>query len=187
MAKHRKTIKHFEDFSDIHEITFSCHERRPLLVNDSWNKLLAEHIKRATVRHHYKLLAFVFMPEHVHLLVAPGVDSSSISMFLSGIKRPFSYRIKQILLETGDPLFEKLTVQQRPGVSRFRFWLEGPGYDRNVTDQQTFELMINYIHENPVKRGLCERAIDWKWSSARRYLLPELPEDADLPELDLFL
>jgi hypothetical protein len=29
--------------------------------------------------------------------------------------------------------------------------------------------MIDYIHPNPVRRGLCERPEDWSWSSARSY------------------
>jgi putative transposase len=28
---------------------------------------------------------------------------------------------------------------------------------------------LRYIHRNPVKRGLCERAEDWQWSSFRQY------------------
>jgi putative transposase len=34
--------------------------------------------------------------------------------------------------------------------------------------------MIDYIHANPVRRGLVTRAEDWEWSSARWYagLLP---------------
>jgi putative transposase len=46
------------------------------------------------------------------------------------------------------------------------FWQPGRGYDRNVTDTRTLQSMIDYIHENPVRRGLVERARDWKWSSA---------------------
>jgi hypothetical protein len=29
--------------------------------------------------------------------------------------------------------------------------------------------MIAYIHQNPVRRGLVESAVDWVWSSARFY------------------
>jgi hypothetical protein len=29
--------------------------------------------------------------------------------------------------------------------------------------------MIDHIHHNPVRRGLCQRATDWEWSGARRY------------------
>ncbi|QDU82759.1 Transposase IS200 like protein [Polystyrenella longa] len=181
---HRKTVRHFEDSPDIHELTFSCHQRKPLLVNETWKKLLAEHITRAMARHRYGLIAFVLMPEHVHLLVTPQPGSGSISTLLSGIKRPFSYRIKQELIKTDSPLLNELMMPKRDGEFRFRFWLDGPGYDRNITNQKTLELAINYIHENPVKRGLVERAVDWKWSSGRSYVLPETPPDSELPRID---
>ena len=42
---------------------------------------------------------------------------------------------------------------------------------------------IDYIHNNPVARKLCKRAIDWKWSSARHYLLPGAALDPDLPPI----
>jgi putative transposase len=42
---------------------------------------------------------------------------------------------------------------------------------------------IDYIHLNPVRRGLCERCTDWKWSSARYHLWPACRRDNDLPRL----
>ena len=145
--------------------------------------MLAESVTRATGRHGYRLIAFVFMPEHVHLLVFPNAEASSISALLKAIKRPFSYRIKQLLIKTNRRLLDQLTIRQRPGVTTFRFWQEGPGYDRNVTEPETALKVIDYIHENPTRRGLCERAVDWQWSSARRFLLPESPVDPALPKL----
>jgi putative transposase len=49
------------------------------------------------------------------------------------------------------------------------FWQRGGGYDRNVIDARTLFSMIEYIHNNPVRRGLVEDATDWIWSSARFY------------------
>lgn len=51
----------------------------------------------------------------------------------------------------------------------FRFWQAGGGYDRNVGDESTLRTMIDYIHQNPVRRGLVDRPEDWIWSSARWY------------------
>ena len=42
---------------------------------------------------------------------------------------------------------------------------------------------INYIHENPVRRGLVTRGIDWKWSSARWYVSDRKTVDPDLPTI----
>ncbi len=83
----------------------------------------------------------------------------------------FSKEIEQILIESKSELLERLTVQERPKKVCFRLWQEGAGYDRNLFTPEALEASIEYIHNNPVKRGLCEKATDWIWSSARFYLL----------------
>jgi putative transposase len=41
---HRKRVKHYHDPGHVHELTFSCYHRWPLLTNDAWRKILAENI-----------------------------------------------------------------------------------------------------------------------------------------------
>ena len=72
-------------------------------------------------------------------------------------------------------LLNRLTIRERPGKTTFRFWQEGPGFDRNLYSTKAIRAAIDYIHMNPVNRGLCDEAVDYKWSSARYYLL-ELPK-----------
>lgn len=50
-----------------------------------------------------------------------------------------------------------------------RFWQPGGGFDRNVRDYAELSREIEYIHHNPVRRGLVANPIDWPWSSARWY------------------
>ena len=141
----------------------------PLLTNDDWRRMLSESIDRAVARHRYRLVAFVFMPEHVHLVVDPRVEASGIAELLNAIKRPFSTRVKRLLVEAKSRLLKRLTVRQRPGVTAFRFWQEGPGYDRNLTEVATTLAAIDYLHLNPVRRRMVKQATDWRWSSARYY------------------
>jgi putative transposase len=77
-----------------------------------------------------------------------------------------------------------LTIRQRPGVNTFRFWQEGSGYDRNLHSAAAIDAAMEYIHMNPVRRGLCERAVDWRWSSARYYLDDDYHPDPALPALE---
>ena len=177
---HRKRVRHFDHPGHVHELTFSCYQRRPLLVDDACRSILATAVTRAMLRHRYGLVAFVFMPEHVHLLVLPE-SRTPISAVLSAIKRPTAFRIKQHWLEHQDSRLQGLIIRQRPGVSTFRFWQEGPGYDRNVTTAGTIQKVIEYLHLNPVRRGLCRWASEWRWSSARRFADPDGPDDPDLP------
>jgi putative transposase len=180
---HRKQIRHYHDPGHIHELTFSCYLRSPLLTNDVWRAMLAESIDRAMEGHRYRLAAFVFMPEHVHLIIYPLAQADPIDTLLKAIKRPFSYRIKQLLVQSKSPLLQELTVHQRPGVMTFRYWQEGPGYDRNLTKANTVLAAIDYLHLNPVRRRLVQRAIDWQWSSARFYLLDPPQQYYPLPTI----
>jgi putative transposase len=180
---HRKRVRHYHNLGDCRELTFSCYGRMQLLTNDTWRAMLSESIDRAVRRHRYRLIAFVYMPEHLHLLVYPTADSPDVDRLLKAIKRPYSYRVKQLLIACRSPLLEKLTIRQRPGVETFRYWQEGPGYDRNLTVPSTVIAAIDYIHENPVRRGLCHRAVEWRWSSARYYHLSEFEQDVALPTI----
>ncbi len=169
MIGHRKTVVRFHEPGDFHELTFSCYRRLPLLTNDEWRHLLAEGLDRAVCGQSCRLIAYVFMPEHVHILVQPTTDDVRIDLLLKAIKRPFSSRIKRLLEQSDSPLLARLTVRERPGVQGFRFWQEGGGYDRNLRSVKAVESAIEYIHQNPVRRGLCDRPTDWRWSSASHY------------------
>jgi putative transposase len=52
------------------------------------------------------------------------------------------------------------------------FWQERY-YDFNVWSAEKEAEKLDYIHHNPVKRGLVEHPEDWAWSSARHYLTGE--------------
>jgi putative transposase len=183
MTGHRKSIRRILNPGDFHEFTFSCFRRIPLLSNDDWRQMLARGFDRANDIYQFRRIAFVFMPDHVHLLTFPITHEPRIDLFLKAVKRPFAGRIKRRLVETRSRLLQRLTIRERPGVERFRFWQEGAGYDRNLWSEAAVLGSIGYIHLNPVRRQLCDRAVDWKWSSAARYLQENAPVDEDLPAI----
>jgi putative transposase len=167
--KHRKRVKHFNQPRHAHELTFSCYRRLRLLDDDHIKSILSAGIDAAMASKGFELVAFVYMPEHVHLIVFPVNEQANISQLLSHIKRPTSYRIKQYLQQGHLPLLEQLTIRERPGKTTFRFWQEGPGYDRNIDHPSTLGAAIDYLHANPIRRGLCRMADQWPWSSWHHY------------------
>ena len=183
MIEHRKTIRHFHEPGDLHELTFSCYRRMQLLTNNIWREMLCRSIDKAMTRWNFRLVAFVLMPEHVHLLVYPTAAPIEIDNLLAAIKQPYSVKIKNLLLASGSDLVERLTVQERPGRTAFRYKLEGPGYDRNLPSQKAVLAAIDYIHRNPIRRGLVDEVTHWKWSSARWYASERQFVDPDLPTI----
>ena len=183
---HRKRLRHYDEPGQAHELTFSCYQRLPLLTSPTCCALLSEAIDRAVAKQGFELIAFVYMPEHVHLIVFPVATAATVARLLFAIKRPVSTRIRQHLLDTDVQLVKRLTIRERPGKTAFRFWQEGGGYDRNIASIKTLRTAIDYVHHNPVRRGLCDSPGDWKWSSWRYYFEPELWPDADLPTVHGF-
>ncbi len=173
-GRKHKTIRRYHQAGDLHELTFSCHLRQRLLTNDTRRNFLAESVDFALEKHQLCLSAFVFMPEHVHLLVWPQDPAQAeISQFLKSLKQSCSTKIKHDLRQSNSSLLAKLTITERPGKQTFRFWQAGPGYDRNLNTPDVVLTSIDYIHNNPLRRSLCQRPEDWKWSSYRTYLADE--------------
>ena len=183
MIGHRKSIRHFHEPGDLHELTFSCYRRMPLLTNDVWREMFFRSIEKAITRWNFRLVAFVLMPEHVPLLVYPTTPGVEIDNLLSAIKQPYSVKIKNLLVASGSDLVNRLTVQERPGKTAFRYWQEGPEYDRNLSSRKAVLSAIDDIHRNPIRRGLVDDVAHWKWSSARWYASETLLVDPDLPTI----
>ena len=109
------------------------------------------------------------MPEHVHLIVQPRQPEYRMSRIRSGIKIPVANRALKYVRRKAPSFLERLKDLQPNGKIAYRFWERGGGYDRNIEKPDTLLTMIEYIHNNPVRRGLVEKATDWIWSSARFY------------------
>jgi putative transposase len=183
LVPHRKRIRHFHEPGDIHELTFSCYQRRPLLTNNPWRARLSRCLDEACEKLGCHLAAFVYMPEHLHLLVWGLRKKEDVSEFLKNVKQPFSKQARLDLEARKSRLLTRLMVRERPGKIVFRFWQEGPGFDRNLYTVKAVQASLGYMHYNPVKRRLCAKARDWRWSSARFYEGDGQENDALLPRL----
>jgi putative transposase len=181
----RKRLKHFDIAGDAHFITFSCFGRMPLLSKDRTRIWLVEAIENARIRHEFDLWGWVFMPEHVHLMIYPRNPIYRIDKILASIKKPVGYRAIQFLEQVSPDFLKRLTVVYRDRTYR-RFWQAGGGYDSNMDDLRAIHEAIEYMHQNPVRRGLVERDTDWLWSSARDWAgmkHPLMTVDRTLPPL----
>ena len=117
----RKTIRHFHESGDVHELTFSCCWRLLNLTNNPWRARLSSAIDEACQPVGCYLAAFVYMPEHVHLLVWGIQAKEDVSRLLGAIKRPVAAHVRADLLRTKSRLLNRLTIRAR-GRTVFRYW-----------------------------------------------------------------
>ncbi|QDU31231.1 Transposase IS200 like protein [Anatilimnocola aggregata] len=162
---------HRQDFNTpghAHELTFSCYRRFNFLKAERTCNWLVESIERARVKHDFDLWAFVIMPNHAHVIVRPRPEKYRIGRIRSGIKLPVAKQAIQFLIDNESPWLERITRRRGHRTERL-FWQSGGGYDRNITNGKTLLKMIEYLHDNPVRKEWCQRGSEWKWSSAAFY------------------
>lgn len=110
---------------------------------------VAEMTENSLLFHHenkYRLTAWMVMPNHIHFLATP-LENIELSEIAHSIKSYTAHEANKVLKRSG------------------QFWQHEP-FDRYVRNQKHFVNVIEYIENNPVKAGLCERKEDWRFSSA---------------------
>ena len=165
----RKTRCSWNEPGHAHYLTYSCFRRLPLLTRDRVRHWVIEALEHTRAHLDVALWAYVIMPEHVHLLFFPRQETYSVSRILTAIKWPVARAALGYLRDRNSPWIERLTDRQPNGRMDVRFWQRGGGYDRNITKESTLHEVIQYIHGNPVRRGLVGDASEWYWSSAGWY------------------
>ena len=144
-------------------LTFSCYRRLRLFDNDRIKDRFVERMGTAIERHELAMLAWVVMPEHVHLIVY-SEENRPLGAFLQSLKDPFAREV----IAQWRPLDAAVLPKLRSKTGSTHFWQPGGGHDRNVVGEELIE-KIRYVHQNPITRGLSPDSVSWKWSSAARY------------------
>ncbi len=167
--KLRRHRKNFNEPGHAHELTFSCYQGFPFFRRQRTCEWLVEAVESARNSLSFDVWAWVIMPDHVHLIVHPHNPQYDMAKIRRLIKEPTARKAVAWIKEH-DPEWLSKIERKRGSRSEYLFWQSGGGYDRNITEPETLLKMIDYIHENPVRKGLTTRATEWKWSSARWFV-----------------
>jgi putative transposase len=172
---HRKTRRRFENVGQLRFLTFSCYQRLPLFNHDPIKDAFVEQMRKTRIDRPFQLIAWVIMPEHVHLLIQPDLPDHPVSALFKHMKGCYANKVLKRWRQLNAPILQRLTDAR----GKLHFWQQGGGYDRNLYSAHQVQQKVDYIHENPVHRQLVSRAVDWKWSSARWYAGSD--DDCNLP------
>jgi putative transposase len=163
-----KGLKRYYGRGHLHFLTFSCYRRLPLLGTARARNLFVKELRRVRREYGFLLVGFVVMPNHVHLLASEpkkGKQRVSRKMRMKGRGQPkgqLSLRFPKFLTDLP------------------QFW-QPRFYDFNVYSHEKKKEKLEYMHANPVVRGLVKHPRDWPWSSFSFYA----KEEAGLVEIDV--
>jgi putative transposase len=97
--------------------------------------------------HPFELLAYVYLPDHFHLLLR-STGLSNFSQIMHSLKSNFTKAYKR-----------EFNISENVNFWQRRFW------DHVIRDERDLENHIHYIHFNPVKHGYVQDPSLWEASS----------------------
>ena len=120
--------------------------------------------------------AYVIMPTHVHaaLSVRPGGDLSAV---LRDSRKHTAKEIVRQLNSDGNTLFDWAfrDSARKSGRPEGSYAVWKPGAHPETIESSKFAVQqLEYMHDNPVRKGLISRQEDWRYSSAAFYLNGEV-------------
>ncbi len=128
-----------------YSLTFCVHHRRQVFVDAALVNAMLEQISRAARDYRFAVLAYCFMPDHLHLLVEAEVDDADLVKFARVAKQRTGYAYRRV---STDSLWQK-------------------GYFEHVLrDDEAMPDAAKYILANPVRGGLCKEPADYPFEGS---------------------
>ena len=136
-------------------LTFCVRQRRHVFLSEHvFSETLAQ-IRLAATDERFAILAYCFMPDHVHLLVEGFAEDSNLRRFVTVAKR----RSGSVYART----------ENRP------LWQEGY-YERVLRPGEDPRWVARYILGNPVRAGLVNSPLEYLFMGSEAWSIREIVE-----------
>jgi len=146
----------FHTAEAIYFVTSKTRGNRRFFSDKRNSRILLNCIDNFRKKGRYPLLAFVIMPDHLHIMLKPN-GNENISKIMHSIKRGSSRLINQMWSRKG-PIWQRSF------------------YERIIRDEKEFWEKVNYVYNNPLRAGLVESPEDYPYSSANPKVETDLEE-----------
>ena len=140
-----RLLPHYQKFDKALFVTFCKNNREPFAA-EARDAILECCLKGNNYR--FRLHAAVVMPEHVHMLLTPLRDENGWPYGLPAILKSLkgaSVRSANKICTTSGPVWQE------------------ESFDHVLRSQESLEEKLEYIRQNPVRRGLARKPEDYRW------------------------
>lgn len=145
--------------------TATCLEWKPLLKPDKYKDILIESLRFLVKNNRVIVYGFVLMQNHIHLIwqLHRGHNREDVQRdFLKFTAQT----IKDDLKKHHPQVLEQFRVNAKDRA--YQFWERNP-LSIDLYTEKVIGQKLNYLHQNPVRAGLCRLAEEYRYSSAAFY------------------
>ncbi|WP_422413704.1 MULTISPECIES: REP-associated tyrosine transposase [unclassified Endozoicomonas] len=150
---------HFMTITVLHWISVFTRPETVAILLDSMRYMMSQGMK---------IHAYVILENHLHLLAQSQELDRDIAKFKAYTARQL---LKWLTERNVTTLLDQLAFYKKAhkGDRAYQFWQEGV-HPELIQSESMMKQKVEYIHQNPVKRGYVDRAEYWRYSSASNYV-----------------
>jgi putative transposase len=167
-----KRYKIDPDTTSIYFCTSTIIEWQCVFKTEKYTQIIIDSLNYCRKEKGLLLFGYVLMLNHIHSLVSSrgGFDLSNI---MRDFKRFTSTQITKLLEEDNERLFLHIFRKAGRGQgTKIKIW-QDEYHPIAIISEKWFNEKLAYIHNNPVRKGFILKPEDWKYSSARNWILGE--------------
>lgn len=152
----------------VHFLTCTVVNWLPTLAPPKTKEIVINSLRFLQDENSLTIFAYVIMENHLHLIC----QADNLPMEIGRFKSYTARQIIDLFKEEGNAFFLRQLRASKFNHhkdSAHQFWQEG-SHPQQIQGRKMMEQKIEYIHNNPVRRGYVDLPVHWRYSSARNYL-----------------
>ena len=150
-----------------HFVTCTILHWLPIFTRKESVDIILNSLKFLQKQDNLKLHAYVILENHLHMVLRSDDLQKSMESF-----KKFTVReiLKLLKRENAKTILDQLAFYKKDHRKEKSFQVWEEGYQpKLIQTEAMMKVKIDYIHYNPVKRGYVDKAVHWRYSSARNY------------------
>jgi REP element-mobilizing transposase RayT len=153
----------------VYYITYSIVEWLPVFTSEAAFRIITDSFNYCHKEKGLRINAFVIMPTHLHAIVH-SVDfrSEPLAAALTDFRKFTGRKLSDYCREFMPPCFHQ-TLRECSGEDRERRFCQPSRHPVAVQTEKFWRQKLEYLHENPGRKGLVRRSSEWRYSSALWY------------------
>jgi putative transposase len=150
-----------------HFLTCTVLNWMPLFTRPQTSDVILEALRHRQEHEGWKVYGYVILENHLHMIV----QNENLAVELAHFKSYTARKLIDLLTECrAERLLQQLAYFRKAHKQDrdYQLWEEG-SHPQMIENPAVLRQKLEYIHQNPVKRGYVDETVHWRYSSARNY------------------
>ncbi len=147
-------------------VTFSVVEWLPIFVSEAACQIVTDSLNFCHRQKGLRINAYVIMPTHLHaILFHADFQAKALEQVVTDFRKFTGRRLADFCAENLPACFHSVLAERAGGDRERRLW-QPTRHPVQIETEKFWQVKIDYLHDNPVRKGLVRSAEHWRFSSA---------------------